>query len=145
MERDRYLVLLPGMLVCILVIVLWSRGLAHHIPVQLLFWFLVSLAIFFPFVGFLDVGKIILSKAFVGNLRYSLHFYPFFSAILAVAILQLENYSWVQRGEKEKRLFYYTVSAIVLALFVSCMSAFTRQDDNFWRINDLPGNQLEYS
>jgi len=145
LERDRYLVLLPGMLVSLLVIVLWRRKLACPIPVQLLFWSLASLAIFFPFIGFLDVGKIILSKAFVGNLRYSLHFYPFFSAILAVAILQLEKSSWVQRGEKEKRLFCTTVSVIVLALFVSCMSAFSRYDDNFWRINNIPGNQLEYS
>jgi hypothetical protein len=145
LERDRYLVLLPGMLVSLLVIVLWCGKITRQLPVQLLFWSVTSLIIFIPFIGFLDVGKIILSKAFVGNLRYSLHFYPFFAAILAVAILQLEKSVWVQKREKQKRLFLFTVSAIILALFVSCMSAFNRYDDNFWKINNLPGNQLEYS
>jgi hypothetical protein len=145
LERDRYMVILPGMFTALLVIALWRKSLHGFAPPELALWSLAALAIFLPFIGFLDIGRIVLSRAFVGNLRYQLHLYPFFAAILSVAVLFTEKLPLKIPGASWKKVHSTATNLLVLALFFSCFSALNRTDDNFWRYANLQGNQIEYS
>ena len=145
LERDRYLVILPGMLTALVVIALWRKSLAGFTPPELALWSLAALVTFLPFIGLLDIGKIVLSRAFVGNLRYQLHLYPFFAAILSAAVLYSENLPLEISSWDWKKVHSIVLKLLILALFFSCLSALNRSDDNFWRYANLQGNQIEYS
>ena len=145
LERDRYLVLLPGLVTALLLILLWRRMLARYAPPELALWSLASLLVFLPFIGLLDIGRIVLSNAFVGNLRYQLHLYPIFAVLLAVSALQLEMLPLKPLGLRWKKLHRRAVVLLILGLLLSCLSALNRSDDNFWRSVNLRTNQIEYA
>ena len=126
LERDRYLVILPGMLTALLVIALWRKSLAGFTPPELALWSLAALATFLPFIGLLDIGKIVLSRAFVGNLRYQLHLYPFFAAILSAAVLVSEKLPFKIPGWGWKKVHSTALTLLIGLLFFSCLSALNR-------------------
>jgi len=130
---DNFYLSLPGVLAAVGSLVWWQRNRQSKHSFVFLLMGLTMLGIFLPLTGLLDYSGYRISRSFVRNERYTLHWYPY--AAVCVAGLVLAIHQWaVQQATKGRQprnvwLAHAGLTVFVLAGTITAYSEINRE----WR------------
>jgi tetratricopeptide (TPR) repeat protein len=131
---DAFRLSLPGILAAFASLAWWWKKRHERNTFVFLLLSLTTMLIFLPLTGLLDYSGYRISAAFVRNLRYTLHWYPYAAVSLAGLLMAWQHSTSQATGDAGHRVTHRLATGVVAAIAVAAAATALLVIQTDWRV-----------